>query len=230
VQVAVVGVVQDVRNESLASEPYPEVFVDYRHLLSLQQRLGNDLADQDQTSLGLLSFAIRTTAEPNGSIADVADIVRSTDPNAAIDALTPIDHLVANSITRQRFYALLMGLFGGVAALLATVGIYGVLAHAVIQRTQEIGIRVALGARQVQVLALILRKGFVLTVVGIALGVAGALAVTRLLTSMLFAVTPFDTPTFIAVSLGFGLVALVASYIPARRAARVDPLVALRCE
>ena len=126
--------------------------------------------------------------------------------------------------------ALLLGVFAGVAGLLAAVGIYGVLAYAVIQRTQEIGIRMALGAQRMQVLALVLRKGLLLTAIGILLGVAGAAASARLLQGMLFGVTPLDARTFVVVAMLFGLVALVASYLPARRATQVDPIVALRAE
>ena len=114
--------------------------------------------------------------------------------------------------------------------MLAAIGIYGLLAYAVIQRTQEIGIRMALGARRAQVLGLVLRRGLVLTAVGVALGLAAAAAATRLLQGMLFGVTPLDPKTFAAVSASFGLVATLASYVPARRATKVDPMVALRSE
>jgi putative ABC transport system permease protein len=120
--------------------------------------------------------------------------------------------------------------FAAVAGMLAAIGIYGVLAYAVVERTREIGIRMALGAQRRSVLALVLRTGAILTTVGIALGLAGAVAATRLLQSMLFGVEPLDAPTFLAVSLMFGTVATLASYIPARRATRLDPMVALRSE
>ena len=112
--------------------------------------------------------------------------------------------------------------------MLAAIGIYGVLAYAVVQRTQEIGIRMALGAQRAQVLALVLRKGLILTAIGIALGLAGAAAGARLLEGMLFGITPLDPKTFVAVSLMFSLVATFASYVPARRATKVNPIVALR--
>ena len=118
--------------------------------------------------------------------------------------------------------------FAGVAGCLAAIGIYGVLAYAVVQRTQEIGIRMALGAQRAQVLALVLRKGLILTAIGIALGLAGAAAGARLLDGMLFGITPLDVQTFVAVSIMFSLVAMLASYVPARRATKVNPIVALR--
>jgi ABC-type antimicrobial peptide transport system permease subunit len=124
----------------------------------------------------------------------------------------------------------MLSVFAAVAGILAAIGIYGVLAYAVVQRTREIGIRMALGAQRAQVLALVLRHGLILTAIGIAAGLAGAAAGTRLLDGMLFGITRLDPLTFGAVSLVFGLVATVASYLPARRATAVDPMVALRSE
>jgi ABC-type antimicrobial peptide transport system permease subunit len=156
--------------------------------------------------------------------------VRAVDANAGIESLLPMEQLVAGSVARQRFYAVMLSVFAGVAAILAAIGIYGVLAYAVVQRTREIGIRMALGAQRAQVLRLILGRGAMLTAIGIALGLAGAAVGTRVLQDLLFGITPLDPQTFIAVSLLFGLVATVASYLPARRATTVDPMVALRSE
>ena len=150
--------------------------------------------------------------------------------NAGIDAIQPLEQLVANSVARQRFYAVMLGLFAIVAALLAAVGIYGVLAYAVVQRTQEIGVRMALGAQRGQVLTLVLWRGIALAAVGIGIGLAAAAAGTRYLQGLLFGVTPLDTGTFALTALGFVTVAALASYIPARRATRVDPMIALRNE
>ncbi len=229
-QVQVVGVVEQLRNESLEQEPFPEVFVDYRQLLVILQRAGDPLPQLNQTTLGVLSFAIRTRSEPDSAMSAVREIVRAVDPNAGIDALIPVEQLVSSSVARPRFYAVLLGIFAAVAGCLAAIGIYGVLAYAVVQRTQEIGIRMALGAQRAQVLTLVLRKGLLLTAIGIVLGLAGAAVGTRVLEGMLFGITPLDTPTFVAVSIVFGVVALVASYVPARRATRVNPMVALRNE
>ena len=144
--------------------------------------------------------------------------------------MIPMDRLVASSIARPRFYAVLLGVFAGVACALAAIGVYGVLAYDVIQRTHEIGIRMALGAQRSQVMGLVLRKGVMLTAVGIAIGLAAAAATTRVLQGMLYGLSPLDPQTFVAVSLLFGLVAIAAAYVPARRATGVDPMVALRTE
>jgi putative ABC transport system permease protein len=134
------------------------------------------------------------------------------------------------AVAPQRFYAVTLGVFAGVAAILAAVGIYGLLTYAVIQRTQEIGIRMAIGAQRGQVLALVLRRGLTLAALGIALGILASALSTRVLQGLLFGVTPLDSRTFLFVSLMFALIATFASYLPARRATRVDALVALRTE
>jgi putative ABC transport system permease protein len=141
-----------------------------------------------------------------------------------------METIVADSIAQERLSMLLMGLFGTLALVLASVGIYGLLSYAVAQRTQEMGIRMALGARMVDVMRLILKQGLGLVVVGEVIGLLGAFAFTRLLRTMLFGVTATDTLTFVAVSLVLTAVAMLACYIPARRATKVDPLIALRYE
>jgi putative ABC transport system permease protein len=226
----VIGVVEDVRNTRPDRDGNPEIFLEYRQLLTFQQRWGDSAQRQEQLAIGFLSFAIRTRSAPAAVAPDVAKIVRSVDANAGIDAMIPMDRLVASSVARPRFYAVLLGVFAGVAGLLAAIGIYGVLAYAVIQRTREIGIRLALGAQRASVLGLMLRKGLVLTAIGITLGLGGAAGATRLLQGMLFGIAPFDPTTFAAVALMFGLVATLASYGPARRSTKVDPIIALRSE
>jgi putative ABC transport system permease protein len=226
----VVGIVEDVRNERPDGEATPEVFVDYRVMLELQERLGEAPLWQRERALGLLSFAVRTRGEPGNATALVTRVVRSTDPSAGVDAILPLERLVASSVARPKFHAALLALFGGVAALLAVVGVYGVLAYAVEQRTQEIGVRMALGAQRRQVLALVMRRGLVLTLVGLTLGTAAAVAGSQILQALLFGITPLDASTYATVVLLFFAVALLAAYLPARRAMRVDPLVALRAE
>ena len=230
IPVQVIGVVEDVRNTTPDRAGNPEIFLEYRQLLAFQQRWGDSPQRQEQLAIGFLSFALRTRGNPASAAPAVAQVVRSVDPQAGIDALIPMERLVASSVARPRFYAVLLAVFAGVAGLLAAIGIYGVLAYAVIQRTQEIGIRMALGAPRAHVLALVLRQGVILTTIGIVLGLAGAVGATRVLQGMLFGITPLDPATFVAVSLLFGFVAMLASYVPARRSTKVDPMVALRTE
>jgi predicted permease len=226
----VVGVVEDVRNTTPDREVFPEVFVDFRQLLATQQKWGDSTQQQDTVSIGFLSFAVRTRSDPAAAIPAFDRAVRAADPNVGIESILPMDRLVASNLARQRFYAVTLGVFAAVAALLAAIGIYGMLAYTVMRRTREIGIRMALGAQRRQVLALVLQEGVMLTIVGVSLGLAGAAGATRLLQGMLFGVTPLDPKTFLAVALLFGIVATVASYVPARRATMVDPMVALRSE
>jgi len=141
-----------------------------------------------------------------------------------------MNELVAATISRPRMYAVLLGIFAAVAVGLAAIGIYGMLAYSVAQRTREIGIRMALGAQRREVMGLVLRQSLTLIAAGLAAGLAGAAATTRYLEGMLFGLTPLDPRTFLTVTLLFTAVATLASYVPARRATKVDPLVALRCE
>jgi putative ABC transport system permease protein len=155
---------------------------------------------------------------------------RDLEPRSAITSLAPLTRIVSNSIAAPRFYAALVGTFAGLALVLAAIGIYGLLAYSVAQRAREIGVRMALGAQRRGILALVLGQGAVLAGIGMVVGLAGAFAVTRYLSSLLFGITPLDPATFVAVALVFAGVALLASYMPARRATGVDPLVALRSE
>jgi putative ABC transport system permease protein len=151
-------------------------------------------------------------------------------PDTGIFNVMPVTRLSANTIWQSRIWGLLFGIFSGIALVLATAGIYGVMAYFVTQRTREIGVRIALGAQWRDILTLVLTSGMFYVAVGLAIGLAGALALTRLMTSLLFEVSPTDPATFGAVAFGVILATLLACYIPARRAAKVDPLVALRYE
>jgi putative ABC transport system permease protein len=229
-QVKVAGVVEDVRQESATDQVYQEIFVHYRQALALFDRWGASFQGQNEGLIGFLSFALRTSGDPASAVPTVRQIVRTVDPNIGIDAILPMNRLVASSLARERFYAVMLGIFAGVAGLLAAIGIYGVLAYAVVQRTHEIGIRMALGAQRAHVLTLVLRKAVILTTVGVALGLAGAAAGSRFLQGMLFGITALDSATFAAVAAAFSLVAACAAYLPARRATKVDPVVALRSD
>jgi len=152
------------------------------------------------------------------------------DKDQPLENVRTMTQLVASSVAQRRLSVQLLGGFAGLSMLLAAIGLYGVLAYIVTQRTQEIGIRMALGAQQVDVLKLVLHQGMTLTAIGIVAGLAGALALTRLMSSLLYDMKPFDPATFAAVSLLLTAVAFFACWLPARRAARVDPMGGLRYE
>jgi putative ABC transport system permease protein len=156
--------------------------------------------------------------------------VRELDGTLPISTVQTMDAWLASSAAQPRLNAVLLGVFAGVAILIAAIGIYGVLAYSVNQRTQEIGLRMALGAPSGHVLRLIVREGMTVGVIGIAIGVAGALAVNRVLDSLVFETPVRDPLTYLAVAASLAVVALLACVIPARRASRVDPIVALRCD
>jgi putative ABC transport system permease protein len=177
-----------------------------------------------------LTLVVRTSGDPSAIAPALRAQVWAGDRNLAIANLTTMNDLVSTSITQQKFILWLLGCFAALALILATIGIYGVMSYAVTQRTHEIGIRMALGARVGDVIKLVVRNGLALTLIGVAIGLALAFALTRLMTSLLFGVTPTDGLTFSLVSLALVTVALVACFLPARRASKVDPLVALRYE
>jgi len=155
---------------------------------------------------------------------------QSIDKDQPVDKIATMRSLVNSSIAPRRFYMQLLGSFAGMAFILAAIGIYGLVSYSVAQRTREIGIRMALGAKRNDVLRLVLGEGFKLTIIGVVLGLVGAFAATKVLRNLLFEVKPTDPFTFIAVSLSLLVVALLACYIPARRATKVDPLEAIRYE
>jgi len=210
----IVGVVGDVKSDRLDAETDPQIYVPHA---------------QD-AGWGGLSLAVRTTVEPETLTAAVRGVVLSIDKNQPVHDIKTMDDVVAASVANNRLVVLLFGLFALFALLLATVGIYGVMSYMVAQRTHEIGIRMALGAQQADVLRLILKQGLALTLAGVGLGLAGALALSRLLESLLFGVSATDPVTFGGLSLLLTAVALAACYIPTRRAMKVDPMVALRNE
>jgi putative ABC transport system permease protein len=184
---------------------------------------------QDQ-SWSDLSFVVRTNGEPTSLAGSVREAVRSVDESISTYNVKTMNDVVSKSAVQWRVPMLLLTAFAGVAMLLAMLGIYGITSYYVTQRTHEIGVRMALGAQIVDVLRLVLRRAMLLSLIGVGIGVLGAAAVTRYLTALLYGVKPFDAITFVAVALGLILVALVAAVLPARRATKVDPLVALRYE
>ena len=179
---------------------------------------------------GGMMLAIRTTQDPTSIVSSVVAIVREQDPNLAVADIRTMDDLVAASVAQRRLTMQVIGIFALAALVLAAVGIYGVIAYAVSQRTQEIGIRMALGAQRAHVLRMIVGEAMLLTVTGVAIGVGGALALTRLMKELLFGVRASDPLTFAGVAAMLTVVALAASYLPGRRATRVDPAIALRAE
>ncbi|MFN7943765.1 MAG: ABC transporter permease [Blastocatellia bacterium] len=209
----VVGVVSDVRQSGLAGEVLPEVY-------------SPELEDVG----GELSFVLRATGEPTSLISAVRGVVTAVEPNQAIHNVMTMEQRLANVTTSQRLNTVLLGSFAGLALLLAVVGIYGVMSYAVTQRRHEIGVRMALGAQRGDVLRLVLGEGMKPVLVGALLGLGGALALTRLLKSLLFGVSATDPLTFIVIAALLLMVALLACWIPAQRATKVDPLIALRHE
>jgi predicted permease len=187
-------------------------------------------APHKQAASGTMYVAVRTTADPGPIAAAVTTEARSLEPNAPVYDVKTMDQWLSESLARRRFAMLMLGLFAVVAMLLAAVGIYGVMSYTVEERTREIGIRVALGAQTRDVLKMVVKRGIFLASVGIAIGLVGAVAVTRIMASLLFSVGATDPLTFASIALLLLMVAAVACWIPARRATKVDPMVALRYE
>ncbi|HYL85920.1 MAG TPA: ABC transporter permease [Candidatus Angelobacter sp.] len=207
---SIVGVVGEVKELSAAAEPVTAMYF------------------LETTSE--MTLVIRAAQDPTNLIADVRSIIHSVDPDQPIAAIRTMSNIVSESIAPQRLIMLIAGLFAVLALLLAMIGLYGVISHSVAQRNHEFGIRMAVGAAKGDILQLIVTQGFSLAMTGIIAGIVGSLALRRILASLLFGITPTDPLTFCAVALLLVGVALLACYIPARRAAAVDPMVALRHE
>jgi putative ABC transport system permease protein len=209
----VVGVVSDVRQSGLAGDVMAEVY-------------SPELEDAGSE----LSLVLRVTGEPAGLISAVRGVVAEVEPNQAIHNVMTMEQRLANATTSRRLNTVLLGSFAGLALLLAVVGIYGVMSYAVTQRRREIGVRMAMGAQTGDVFRLVIGEGMKLVLSGALLGLGGALALTRLLKTLLFGVSATDPLTFIVIAALLIIVALLACWIPARRATKVDPLIALRHE
>jgi predicted permease len=218
----IVGVVGNVREGGLDQDLIPVFYVPDAQAPDGMVALGNRILPS--------SWVLRTRDNPSDLAGSVQRETLRVDPQLPVAEIHTMAQVVSKSTARQDFNMLLLGIFAGVALVLAAVGIYGVMAYTVEQRTAEIGIRVALGARQGQMLRMILRHGLLLAAIGVAIGVGAAFGLTRYLKTILFGVTVNDPTTFILMPAILAFVAVLACLIPARRAARVDPIIALRCE
>jgi putative ABC transport system permease protein len=212
----IVGIVGDVRDTNLERPPDPTFY-------------GYSLQRPQWWQVARLSVVIRTTSDPQALIPSLRSTVTSlrTDAPASFSTLRQV---YSDSFDARRFSLTLFGVFAGVALMITVIGLYGLLAYSVTERTREMGIRMALGAQRRDVLRLVIGHGLQLTSVGVVIGLLGAWGLTRLMASLLFGITPTDSMTLIGVVLVFVIVALFACYVPARRATKVDPLVALREE
>jgi putative ABC transport system permease protein len=209
----IVGIVGDVRQTSLNAETTPGVYLPFQQF----PYPGMTLVIRTQTDIASITSAVRRE-------------IGAIDGNVPISEIRSMEQVISTSVSQRRFSMMLLGLFALVALLLSAVGIYGVMAYSVSERSHEIGIRIALGARSRDILKMVLGQGMILTLIGIAVGLMGALALTRLMSSLIYGVSATDPLTFAGVALALGSVALAACYIPARRATRVDPMEALRDE
>ena len=210
----VIGIVKDVRQNDFIAAPKMQMYFTYRQL--------KDLAPN--------ALVVRTSIEPLSLAASVRDAIWSVDKDQTVADIDTMEHIVAEAVARQRFSMLLLGLFAILALLLASVGIYGVMSYSVAQRTHEIGIRIALGARRGDVLQMTIKQGLKLVGAGMILGLAKAFHLTRVLESLRFGISATDPVTFLSISLVLLAVAILASYVPALRATKVDPIIALRAQ
>jgi putative ABC transport system permease protein len=210
----IIGVVRHTSHLTLDSAPVEEVYTPY-----LQAPFWSKL-----------SLTVRTASTPLAVAQPIQDLVRSMDSDEPVAKVRTMDDVAQASVATPRFRTVILGSFGFAALLLGAIGLYGVMSYSVTQRTREVGVRMALGATRSQVIMLVLREGFRLTLAGVAIGIIGALALMHLISSMLYEVHPTDPLTFAGVSVFLGAISLLANCLPARRAAKVDPMVALRYE
>jgi putative ABC transport system permease protein len=201
-----------VKHWEITTNPEPEIYVPH-------------LQGSPTSSMFLV---MRTASPPTSVIGAMKSEVWAVDKDQPIGSIRAMGQILSDSIARERLFMLVLGIFSTVAFVLAAVGVYGVINYLVTQRTHEIGVRLALGAQRRDVLRLIIRQGMAPALIGVSLGIAGSFALTRVLSQLLYGVSPTDPETFTAISLLISGVALLASYIPARRASKIDPIVALR--
>ena len=218
----IVGITKNAVQDQWAIPPEEEV---YRPFLQMAPYM-----DAPGPQYAYLSFVVRTSGDPADLRAAAREQVRVLDANVPVSEVVTMTDVVAQSNSRPRFYLLLLVTFAAVAVVLAAVGIYGVMSYSVSRRTQEIGVRIALGAGRGEVVGMIVREGLAMAAAGSAVGLAGSFALTRLMARILYGVGPTDAVTFVAVPVLLALVAIAASWVPARRAVRIDPIAALRNE
>jgi putative ABC transport system permease protein len=209
----VIGIVGDVRHQGLERDVTPQIYAPYI-----------------QSELWSAAIVIRTTGDPLRLAAAVRNQALAVDPGAPVYDIQTMERRLATSMSSRRFNLLLLGIFALLALTLAAVGVFSVIAHAVTQRTYEIGVRMAFGASPGNILRLFVGQGMTFVAIGIALGLAGAWALTRVMATLLFGVSATDPLTFAGVAFLLSIVALLACYLPARRAAKVDPMTSLRFE
>ncbi len=219
---AVIGVARNAKQGDWAEPAYPEVY-----LAGMQNR---DFLGDDSSHMAYITLVVRAAGDPGALASSVKEAVWSFDRDLPISEVLTMDGVVADANAQPRFEMLLLAVFAGVALALAAVGIYGVMSYSVSRRTHEIGIRLSLGASRASVLRLVVRQGMTLALAGSAVGLSSALLLSRLMTKMLYGVHPNDPLIFGGVAFVLSVVALAASYVPARRATRIDPMVALRYE
>ncbi|HMJ05084.1 MAG TPA: ABC transporter permease, partial [Chthoniobacterales bacterium] len=210
----VIGVVKDVRQNDFVAEPKMQMYFTYRQLRSLMPN----------------ALILRTAVDPLSLATGVRNAIWSVDKDQTVANVDTMEHIVAGAVARQRFSMLLLAIFAGVALILAAVGIYGVMSYTVAQQTRDIGIRMALGAQRSDVLKMTVKQGLRLVGFGLVIGLAAAFVLTRVMASLLFGISATDPLTFVSISLVLLAVAILASYIPALRATRVDPMIALRAQ
>ncbi len=218
----VVGVAKDVKQSSWTDPAESELYLPFQQSRSFYE--------SDRGPFTSMTLTIRTTVEPQSLAAAVQETVKSLDRNLPVSNVVSMEQVVDDTLWQQRFNLQLIGLFAVVAVALAAVGLYGVMSYAVAQRSHEVGLRMALGAQRRDVLKLVIGQGMKLALLGVGIGLAAALVLTRLMTKLLFEVSATDPTTFAAIALLLTVVALLACYLPARRATKVDPMMALRYE
>ena len=209
----IVGVVGDTKLYGLANPARLEVYVPFR-----------------QTVTGSMTLVVKSASDPAALLSEIRGAIASIDKDQPVVAIATMRQLVRDSVSARRITFIVLGSFSALALVLAAIGIYGVISYSVAQRTQEIGIRIALGARPGVVLRMVIVQGAKIAGAGILIGLVASFALTRLMTNLLFSVSPADPATFTAVTVALAVIAMLASYIPARRTLRVNPMSALRCE